>query len=110
MKNINITNPYTQVGILACIAKESGFVPKSEIGYQKSSNTKIRSIFGSRIADYTDTQLDVLKTNDKEFFDAIYNQYKKDPATNKQKEPKVAQFDWNTGNDNEGDGYTYRGR
>lgn len=110
MKNINITNPYTQVGILACIAKESGFVPKSEIGYAKSSNTKIRSIFGSRIADYTDTQLDVLKTNDKEFFDAIYNQYKKDPATNKQKEPKVAQFDWNTGNDNEGDGYTYRGR
>ncbi len=110
MKRLNITNPYTQVGILSCISKECGFIPKSEGGYADTQNNRIREIFTDRVADYTDTQLTVLKADNEKFFDAVYNQYKKDPTTNKQKDPKQTQYNRKTGNDNEGDGYTYRGR
>jgi predicted chitinase len=110
MKDQGITNPYTQVGILSCIAKESGFIPQSELSYSTTENNIIKQKFGTRISSYSDKQLTELKKDDEKFFDAIYNQYKKDPTTNKQKFPKEEQYTRETGNNNEGDGYTYRGR
>lgn len=110
MKEQGITNPYTQVGILSCIAKESGFIPQSELSYSTTENNIIKQKFGTRISSYSDKQLTELKKDDEKFFDAIYNQYKKDPTTNKQKIPKEAQYTRETGNNDEGDGYTYRGR
>ena len=46
MNEVGITDPYAQVGILSVIAKESGFVPKSEYSYSKTPNQRLRKIFG----------------------------------------------------------------
>lgn len=67
-----IKNPYVQVGILSVIGKESGFVPKSEMSYATSSNQRIRNIFGSRVSKYSDSELDRLKSNEKDFFNTVY--------------------------------------
>ena len=71
MNSSNITNPYTQIGILSVIGKESGFIPQDEIGYSGTSNSRIREIFGSRVpAD--DAELDTLKADDEAFFNHVY--------------------------------------
>lgn len=108
IKNINslidemtargIKNPYTQVGILSVISKESWFVPKSEFGYQDTPNARIRELFTTRVAKYSETELDVLKKDPQKFFEVIYG--------------KDATKDlwWATGNTEPWDGYLYRGR
>ena len=71
MIDSNITNPFTQVGILSVIGKESGFIPQDEIGYGGTSNDRIREIFGSRVpAD--DDDLNTLKADDEAFFNKVY--------------------------------------
>ena len=67
-----ITNPFTQVGILSVIAKESNFKSFKEFGYSSTSNSRIRSIFGNRANRYSDSELTKLKQNDENFFDAMY--------------------------------------
>ena len=75
-KKRGITNPVSLIGILSVIGKESGFVPKSEIPYRNTSNSRIRHIFGGKLNDggrrITDAELDVLKADDKAFFDRVY--------------------------------------
>lgn len=90
-----ITNPLAQAGILAVVSKESEFIPKSETSWKGTSNSRIRQVFGSRVAGYTDAQLDALKSNDEAFFDAIYG---------------ASQPQLGLGNTKKGDGYKYRGR
>lgn len=90
-----ITNPFSQAGILAVVSKESEFIPKAEISYRNTTNSRIRQIFGSRVAGYTDAQLSALKANDVEFFDAVYGSG----------QPQLG-----FGNTQKGDGYKYRGR
>lgn len=85
-----ITNPLTQSAILAVVSKESGFIPKSETSYSTTSNARIRQIFGSRVASYSDEQLTNLKKNDEAFFNAIYGLPQYGQTTN--------------------EGYKYRGR
>ena len=72
MTKLGISNPNTQIGILSVISKESGFKPKGEISYAGTSNSRIRSIFGSRVAKLSDTQLNDLKSNPKNFFNLVY--------------------------------------
>jgi predicted chitinase len=67
-----ITNPFTQVGILSVIAKESNFKSFKEFGYSSTSNSRIRSIFGNRANRYSDSDLTKLKQNDEDFFEAMY--------------------------------------
>lgn len=99
MNEKGITNPYTQIGILSVIGKESGFVPQNEICYGGTDNSRIRELFGNRLDDYEDDdKLDTLKRNCEKFFDVVYGKEAKD------------ELGWNTGNDNKGDGYKYRGR
>lgn len=98
MDRHNITNPFTRKAILAVIGKESGYVPKDEYSYAKTSNSRLRKLFGSRLSKFSDSELDSLKANNVEFYDVIYG-YKREPKAN-----------WNTGNTEPGDGYKYRGR
>lgn len=91
-----LTNPLTQAGILAVASKESAFIPQSEGSYRNTPASRIKAIFGSRVAGLTDAQIDALKKDDVAFFDQVYG-YK----------TKVGS---ELGNTSAGDGYKYRGR
>jgi len=71
-KKAGITNPYAQAGLLSIISKESSFIPKQEKPYGGTSNERIRKIFGSRVAELSDSELDKLKADPKAFFDRVY--------------------------------------
>jgi len=71
MKQKGITNPFIQAGILSVVSKESGFIPKRELSYKTTSNDRIRAIFG-KLKNYSDADLNALKANDENFFNAIY--------------------------------------
>ncbi len=67
-----ITNEYMQAGIIAVVSKESGMKPKSEGGYGGTSNDRIRKIFGKRVKDLSEAELNVLKKDDEAFFNKVY--------------------------------------
>ena len=96
MNNYGITNPYTQIGILAVLGKECGYIPKSEGCYNNTGNGPIRELFGKYLTNYDEKELNDLKADCEKFFDAVYG--------------KESNRSWDTGNDNVGDGYKYRGR
>lgn len=89
-----ITNPIAQAGILAVVSKESEFLPHAEYSYRNTDNSRIRSIFGKRVAGFTEPQLTALKNDDIAFFDQIYSD-------------KTAKL--GLGNNQPGDGFKYRG-
>lgn len=89
MNNHGITNPYTQKAILGVVGKESGFVPKNETSYSNTSSSRIRGIFGKRVSELSDQDIDRLKKNDEAFYNRVYgNRYGNSPS----------------------EGYKYRGR
>ena len=90
MEKNGITNPYAQIGILSVVAKESGFKPKGEVSYSGTPNKRIRSIFGSRVAKYSDDELEELKKDPQKFFNVVYAK--------------------TVGNQGGDDGWIYRGR
>jgi predicted chitinase/predicted nucleotidyltransferase len=90
MDKIGITNPYTQIGVLSVISKESNFIPKSETSYSTTSPERIRGLFGSRVAHLSDSQINQLKQDDRKFYNLIYAK--------------------TVGNQGGDDGYRYRGR
>jgi putative chitinase len=89
LKKYGIVNPLTQKAILSVIGKESNFIPKDEISYKNTSNERIRKIFGSKVKDLSDDELNRIKKTD-EFWDVVYG--------------------GRYGNDSPGDGAKYRGR
>ena len=90
MNKVGIKNPYTQIGILSVINKECNFKPKGEVSYSKTSNDRIRKLFGKRVSGYSDEELNALKQDDKKFFNVIYAK--------------------TVGNQGGDDGWNYRGR
>ena len=71
MNSEGITNPYTQIGILCVIGKESGFEPQNEMGHKNTPNSRLRELFGNRVPS-DDDELDVLKLDDEKFFNQVY--------------------------------------
>jgi predicted chitinase len=87
LKNAGFTNRLTRVAILAVVGKESNFIPKWEVCYNNTSNSRIRTKF-SRTRSLTDIQLNLLKSNCRDFFNFVYD---------------------NKYGNGSGDGYRYRG-
>jgi len=71
---------------------ESGGIPKSELSYKNTSIAQIRVAMASRDDKFSNDELEKLKQNDEEFYEAMYG------------------GDKNLGNTEKGDGYKYRGR
>ncbi|MDO9186931.1 MAG: glycoside hydrolase family 19 protein [Bacteroidia bacterium] len=72
LRKNGILNLEVQAAVLAVIAKESEFKPKSETSYAGTSNARIRKIFGARLKSLTELQLTTLKSNPVAFFDFLY--------------------------------------
>lgn len=95
MDRQNIVDPWMRAGIAAICYGESGFEMKPERGYSGTSIARIRQIFGRRAAVLTDSRIEELKKNDRDFFNYMYG------------------GDWgkrNLGNIEPDDGYKFRGR
>lgn len=90
-----ITNQFALAGILCIISKESNFKAVREKSYRNTKIEVIRKNFGDRLTMYTDEQLQVLKKNDYNFFEAVYGYTTAVGKAN--------------GNTKPGDGYKYRG-
>ncbi len=99
LKKVGITNPYVQAAVLGVISKESSFNPESaEISYKNTPNSRIREVYGARVKELSDADLDALKKDDVKFWDRVYGP--DDPTGTSQQ----------YGNTNPGDGLKYRGR
>ena len=94
MDEQNVTDPSLRAGIAAIAGGESGFRPRSEVGYGHTDVSRIRALFGSRVTDLSDDALRDLATRDQDFFNTVYG------------------GDWgrkHLGNIDDGDGYRFRG-
>ena len=92
-----IDNIYLQKAILANIEKECGGIPSVEnLNYSKTSNTRIRSIFGSRVASLSEEELNNLKKTPESFAEVVYG--------------AKTTVGRSMGNLEPGDGWKYRGR
>jgi putative chitinase len=74
MDKAAIRSPVLRNGIMAIVEHEGGFgALKPEMGYSRTGNQRIRSIFGQRVARLTERELSELKSNDRRFFNFVYN-------------------------------------
>ena len=67
-----ITNPYTRIAVISVVGKETDFLPKTENSYSGTPNARIRELFTTRVAMYSDTQLTELKKDNEKFFNVVY--------------------------------------
>jgi putative chitinase len=71
MNKRNINDPQMRAAIAAVVQGESGFNPRTETDYSKTSNDRIRSKFSSTKG-LSDDQLTALKQNPEAFFNHVY--------------------------------------
>lgn len=92
-----ITNKFLIAAILANIKKESGFLLNEEnLNYGNTSNERIRKIFGARVSNLSDSELNVIKRIPEQFAEVVYGNKTTVGKQMKNLEP--------------GDGWKYRGR
>lgn len=88
---------FLKKAIISNAYKECGLIPKEEnLNYCKTDNSRIKSIFGSRVYRLSDSELSRIKCNPQEFAELIYG--------------NTNVIGRGMGNVNPGDGWTYRGR
>lgn len=92
-----IDNIFLQKAILANIQKECGGIPSVEnLNYSKTSNTRIRSIFGARVSTLSEDELNIVKKTSELFAEVVYG--------------ATTIIGRSMGNLEPGDGWKYRGR
>lgn len=97
LKRRGLSDPTYIKSVQANVMKESGGKPIAEnLKYGSTSNERIRKIFGSRAARYSDAQLDQIKKSDQMMGELMYG-YETDIGRR-------------MGNTQPGDGFLYRGR
>lgn len=99
MDRMGITNDFLKIAILANAEKESAggkAMEENLKAYSKTSNDRIRKIFTSRAAKYSDAELDDIKKDPMQFADMVYGY-----------DTKIGK---SMGNTEPGDGFKYRGR
>ncbi len=97
MDRHGITNEFARKAILGVVSKESSHLTP-EGDYSNTSNSRIREVYGARVADLSDSELTALKNNPTKFWDRVYGV--DDPTG------RGAKY----GNTQPGDGERYRGR
>ena len=97
LKRRGLSDPTYIKSVQANVMKESGGKPIAEnLKYGSTSNERIRKIFGSRAARYSDAQLDQIKKSEQMMGELMYG-YETDIGRR-------------MGNTQPGDGFLYRGR
>ena len=97
LKKQGITDPNYIAAVKANVMKETGGKTVSEnLNYGKTSNERIKSIFGSRASKFSDEELNKIKSDPQKMAEMMYG---KETAIGK-----------SMGNTEEGDGFKYRGR
>lgn len=69
----HVTDPQTRAGLAAVCMGESNMMGHVETGYAHTANARIRQVFGGRVEDLSDEQLDALKADDRTWFNFIYD-------------------------------------
>lgn len=93
-----IRDPRFLASVVGNVLKECGGISQSEnlAGYANTANDRIRTVFGSRVTNYTDAQLNELKKDPVKWGDVVYG---KDTSVGREFQHTAV-----------GDGFKYRGR
>jgi len=74
LSEYGITDQRAQANILGMVSGESGFQLLEETSYRNTSISRIREVLASRAQFYTDQEIELLKADDRAFYDAMYGE------------------------------------
>ena len=72
MNELGMDSRALRAGTAAICFGESGFRPRRESSYARTSADRIRTVFGSRVEGMSDAEIDAIKVDDEAFFNLVY--------------------------------------